>query len=474
MGLFQMAFALSTLQDSSKLRFSLHLEASPGVRNTSFVQVHEQFKGTNWHSLKVDPETANSWDNTHAPIEVQLLQSTGPWTLYLEGGIQRDIEAWYQDSHGANIPHNIDEVNISSTPEFWGQYQDSLFHLQLGQFQPRFGPSPERGVVISGPALHRGLETGLHFYGHQFTWFWSSLDPHLSAAEQEVQSTSPISNARGQVYNQAVKNLFVHRLDLRFGIIELGFMESVIIGGKQADFWEVQPFTVYHNNYPDGYGNNLLSLDFKLQVHPTTSLYGEIGLDDLTGGNAESSENSSNTIAWMLGTYYERPYLGGTLKNRLEIIKISPAYGNRDLTLLEYTQRQVIRSNYRHFDTHLGDEELFADTYIIDRPIGYDRGPDIQDLWWDISYARQTWGVSYQLGYLQKGYYDFNTPYQQGTNNPPGPTSPTLTEWRQQIIAHYLPFKTLSTSLGVLHRNQYQGGQDWALSLATSWYYSIY
>ncbi len=437
----------TSIGSQSEFHVGLNSSFNPGIRRATFNQEFDHYNhsnpGANWYALRVDSETAQSWQSQPHFIELSYLFQSGPWTLQAKGGLGRDIEAWYRDELGSNIPQGINELNINSTPQAFAQYQDDYFKFKIGQYQPIFGPTPKRSVTINSELIHKGLESRLQLGDASMTWFWSSLDPTLSTDEKKLQSQSLVSNARGATYTDELKSLYMHRLDYNLGKLELGIMESIIIGGKQASFWEIQPITVYHNNYPDGYANTLLSIDFKWTQNYNT-LFGEIGMDDLTGGNAESSENSSNIIAWRLGYQYERPYLGGKLKTQIEVVSVDPIYGNRDLPLLPFTQRQVLRSNYRDMEDL---EQKFVDTYVVDQPIGYLRGPDVMDYWWELSWENATWGFGYELGYLQKGNYDFSKKYNQATNNPKGPVSPIFKELRQTMDGFYiLPWRHWSQS----------------------------
>jgi hypothetical protein len=341
---------VNSLPDTSLFTFTL--SSQPGIRNASFLETFNTYtniNGTieNWHELKVNPETANSWRQNPSFIQFLYHQNFQPWSFHLNIGLQRDIEAWYWDPLGSNLPQEVDELNINTQPEFWVQYNSDHFHLQMGQFQPKIGPSQDRGVVVSGPLLHRGLQTQIQHQGFSFTWFWSSLDPHLSEPEQDLQATSPVSNARFQNYNELSKNLFLHRFDYQWSKLRIGMTETLLLGGKYPDFWETQPFTVYHNNYPDGYGNTMLAFDIDFTPNKQHRIFAEVSFDDLTGGGAEDENNSSNIMAYILGYHFDQEFGENTLSSRVEFIHVNPIYGNRDLPLLQYTQREVLRSNYR-------------------------------------------------------------------------------------------------------------------------------
>lgn len=438
-------------QDS--LHIKLNIPLGQGIRNRSLAETFNKRSDIEAYELKADAETVQDWKTSPPPLELYYHETLQNWSFHLHIGILRDFEAWYREEQGLQIPLNTNELNINAQPEFWASYDSHPVRFKLGQFQPHYSPSQDRGVVLSGPNLHKGIESSLSLRRFHFSWFWSSLDPHLNRQELEFQSTSPVVNAREVVYDQLSKNLFIHRLEYETQSLKIGMMECLLIGGKSPELWETQPFNVYHNNYPDGYGNTMLSFDFVYKFLKNNQVSGEISLDDLIGGPAEDKNTNSNIMAWNLSYLFTQKFPSGEFSAQLEYIHVDPSYGNRDLPLLQYTHREVLKSNFRSLDLVANPNLRFSDTYVVDHPIGYFRGPDVVDIWLDLAWSASRWRSNYQLGYLQKGAYDFDTPFKQSTNNPKVLTSPIWKEFRQSIGLEIKAWNAITFSTKFIYRS---------------------
>jgi hypothetical protein len=67
------------------------------------------------------------------------------------------------------------------------------------------------------------------------------------------------------------------------------------------------------------------------------------------------------------------------------------------------TSRKIYNSNFRE-----QGKPNFADMYIVDYPLGYRRGPDAIDLWWNIKYisANRKFNAELETAYLRQGDCD--------------------------------------------------------------------
>jgi hypothetical protein len=109
----------------------------------------------------------------------------------------------------------------------------------------------------------------------------------------------------------------------------------------------------------------------------------------------------------MVGYYHEletRNY--GKFSWRLDVVKTDPASNNSRLPLLKYTGRRNYRSNYRE----QGDSD-YADAYFVDYPIGYRRGGDALDLWFDMNWKWSVHSATLTLAWLRQGDKELYTDY---------------------------------------------------------------
>ena len=92
---------------------------------------------------------------------------------------------------------------------------------------------------------------------------------------------------------------------------------------------------------------------------------------------------------------------------------------NSKLPLLKYTSRRNYRSNYRE-----QDDPDYADAYFVDYPIGYRRGADALDMWFDFGWQYGHHSLSLTLAWLRQGdkemYTDYNVALDGGDMAPSG------------------------------------------------------
>jgi len=74
------------------------------------------------------------------------------------------------------------------------------------------------------------------------------------------------------------------------------------------------------------------------------------------------------------------------------------------------TSRKIYNSNFRE-----QGKPNFADMYIVDYPLGYRRGPDAVDLWWNLKYisADKTFSAELESAYLRQGDCEIYSDHQK-------------------------------------------------------------
>jgi len=78
--------------------------------------------------------------------------------------------------------------------------------------------------------------------------------------------------------------------------------------------------------------------------------------------------------------------------------------------LQKMTSRKIYNSNFRH-----QADPNFADMYIVDYPLGYRRGPDAVDLWWNLKYisASKKFSAELESAYLRQGDCEIYSEHQE-------------------------------------------------------------
>jgi hypothetical protein len=107
--------------------------------------------------------------------------------------------------------------------------------------------------------------------------------------------------------------------------------------------------------------------------------------------------------------------------------------------------RTVYRSNYR-----AQEDKDYADRYVVDYPLGYKRGPDALDLWWNLDYLspNKKWGAAWEFGWLRQGACKLYSNYDEcGKESAPSGVVERLLQY--DLSGWWQPWKFLRAYLGV-------------------------
>jgi len=154
------------------------------------------------------------------------------------------------------------------------------------------------------------------------------------------------------------KRFSSHRLDVNLtSRLNLGFYETVIYGGRW-DLSYINPVMFLrgaeHNN--GDHDNAAMGADFRLFVHRSHSIYGELFIDDITTSKL-GTDWYGNKLAWQFGTFLVEPFGYADTDFRIEYTRIQPWV---------YTHQYAINV-YDHYGSALGysagpnSDELFAE-----------------------------------------------------------------------------------------------------------------
>ncbi len=445
--LFLNSFAQDSLTFAGSIRNSLNWGTS--FSKLSFKDTVEKYDG-NWRALRSDPEDLRSWRANPSLLTFDF--KVEMYNFYLTGElpIHKDFEAQYQNSHWGNLPTGLNEVDFNLPEKSLIGYHYALGEVKFGRFQKTFGPSPERGVSLSSTHARDAINSFWDFGQFHAEIYFAALNPWLtnskdtSLSEVYQQSNNVPKSQRKRIYDTPAKNLMVHQLGWHHPQFHLNLTEYAIIGGRVPGLKEYSPFTAWHNNYGNGYTNSSLALDFEWRPS-WGSAYFEINLDDINAGytGGEGGTERPTTLAYLLGVKHLIQLENITFENRLEWVYVDPSFGLHDLPLLQATDRQVLTSSYRD-----RSKPNYADHYIIDTPLGYYRGPDVVDLWWNFKMTSPLFEFSSQMGWLRKGQ---NTPYTLYNLRYRSDTAPSGTLLQEGLAQQKFTWKftnEISTSIG--------------------------
>jgi len=375
------------------------------------VDTMENF-GSNWRALRIPLQTARYFETLEPFFALDLdANYKDDFLIYAEFPLRRDIEAWYQDGYKRTYTVDASELDLNVPTEAWGQWNNPAGFVKFGRFKPEMSPTPN-SIILGGAPHHDAVHWKFAAGIARYDFLISSLNPWLSKEEKEEQKTITIPNARGRVYDEPTKNLLLHRVGVEGNFGYFSIIEQSLIGGKNLEFRDASPFTAWHNNF--SYGYSKMSTAFEAGVRPvkTAEFYWQMVMEDIQSPVGEVEGDKGYTTLAFLAGYKQKIPIGiyGEIESRMDAVRTDPQYNNNKVPLQKMTSRKIYNSNFR-----AQSKPNFADMYIVDYPLGYRRGPDALDLWWNIKYisADKKFGAELESAYLRQGDCEIYSDHQK-------------------------------------------------------------
>ncbi|SHK19046.1 hypothetical protein [Fibrobacter sp. UWB12] len=383
--------------------------------------------GKNWRGLRIPLETARSYEERVEPFFMLSFRAGYKnFHFLLEAPLRKDLEAWYNSELKTNFTYKPSELDINVPINAYAKWDNSVGFVQFGRFDPEDLKISKNDVFLGGLPYHDGIHWNLKIGIFRYDFLLSSLNAWLfydvinhetgcppegseAYAQKCTQPGHQVSNQRNRTYTENVKNLVFHRLGVDTRKFWLYLVEQSMIGGKSLEFRSFNPFMYWHDNYATGYTSAATSVELGYKTSNGAKFYTQINMEDIASPVGEDKKMGTNRsiINYMVGYYHEletRNY--GKFSWRLDVVKTDPAAGNSRLPLLKYTGRRNYRSNYRE----QGDSD-YADAYFVDYPVGYRRGGDALDLWFDMNWKWSVHSASLTLAWLRQGDKEIYTDY---------------------------------------------------------------
>ena len=394
--------SISTLQ-KFKLKLNFNLNSFPQIKESSFDSVIEYKSGGT--SIYVDKETAKAWENIPSLMNLEFGFAQNDW-LSFDGVVylRKDIEAWYKDKNSTNIFLSTREfdMNVPFISKLNLKYDE--LNIRIGRFPFSLNQNSNRSVSISGSPYDDAISVNYSKSNITFDYYFANLNSWLHnqylrnySSEYFRQNSFVLYQQRERIYNEQIKTIVAHKINYQYENINIGISELSVIGGKTPTITEINPFSIWHNDYNDGFTNSMFSFEGAVKINQH-KIYAEIAFDDLISGMNESGADSKNIYAYLIGSefVFSNPYQNIILK--IEAINVNPYFGNHDIPLLKFISRRIYNSNFRH-----RSEINYGDTYFVDYPIGYYRGPDVIDFWLDFIFESEKFNFKNEFGWLRNG-----------------------------------------------------------------------
>ncbi len=166
-----------------------------------------------------------------------------------------------------------------------------------------------------GPGYHGGLAVSRNMPATEMI--------KLSSRFRRFQFTSAHAFLRSGL---GAKYLAAHRLDLMIMPgLHLGGTESVIYGNRDVELAYLNPIMPYQvaEHHLGDKDNNMLSVDITTTLIPSTKLYGEFFIDDMTSTQS-LTKYYGNKFAFLLGGLWSDPLRLANVDVRFEYAHIEP------------------------------------------------------------------------------------------------------------------------------------------------------
>jgi len=366
------------------------------------VDTMEKFFGGDWRALRVPLQTARYFETLEPFFALDLgANYKDDFLIHAEFPLRRDLEAWYQDSYKRTYTFKASELDLNVPTKAWAEWNNPAGFVKFGRFKPELAPTPNTLILGGAPhhdAIHWKFKAGVARYDLLLV----SLNAWLTEDEKKEQHDVQIPNARGRVYEEPTKNLLLHKVGVEGSFGYISIIEQSLIGGKNLEFRDFSPFIAWHNNFSHGYSK--ISTAFEAGVRPAklSEFYWQAVLEDIQSPVGEvKGDKGYTTLAFLTG-YKQKIPLGnyGELESRIDAVRTDPHFNNNKVPLQKMTSRKVYSSNFREQNTGVA-----ADMYIVDYPLGYRRGPDAIDLWWNLKYIStdKNFNAELESAYLRQG-----------------------------------------------------------------------
>ncbi|MCL1957897.1 MAG: hypothetical protein FWF63_11285 [Fibromonadales bacterium] len=406
--LFLTAIALGS--DFAKVKVNFGVWGAPTSRFFA-ADTMEKF-GSNWMALRVPLQTARYFETLEPFFAIDLdANYKDNFLIHSEFPLRRDIEAWYKDSYKRTYTYEPSELDLNVPTEAWGQWNNPTGFVKFGRFKPEMAPTPNT-IVLGGAPHHDAIHWKFALGMGRYDFFISSLNPWLTESEKEEQRTVTIPNARGRVYDEPTKNLLLHKVGIDGDFGYFSIIEQSLIGGKNLEFRDFSPFVAWHNNFSYGYSKMSVALEAGLRPAKKSEFYWQAAMEDIQSPVGEVEGDKGYTTLAFLAGYKQKIPLGiyGEIESRIDAVRTDPHFNNNKVPLQKMTSRKIYNSNFRE-----QGKPNFADMYIVDYPLGYRRGPDAIDLWWNLKFisADKTFSAELESAYLRQGDCEIYSDHQK-------------------------------------------------------------
>ncbi len=427
----------------------LDLASLSELGRETYLQLKEQLASEGEFQIA---DTLSVEANVIGTVEAYVKQN--PDSLWQHGYEERQsmarfpVEFWFLDSLYAKMDLSMTEnpgmVSVSDnyTNVFSGERNfaeldwnvplntvvslgNTHWNIVYGRHQMKWGAGTTGDLLVSDfPDYYDNLTAHLYWDNFKYTVTYINMDAFAAGDETEPY------------FIDAYKAFYAHRFDVRmFDVVRLSLTESIMFGNRRPELRQVNPFFVFHNLFPDKYGNVGVLLELAVTPMKGLNLYGELASTEIE--TKLDGPGRPTSMGYLVGALASTPTRIGYMGLNAEYVHTDPWLYNRDTNLTKYTYHRLARSNFPN-----------PREWIV-KPFGYYLGPDTRMIFVGASLQKpKSYSVELGLYHYVQGELSLDVEYLSLDDNyvstPSGDTS------RQnvfQLSADYTPLSGLYAGL---------------------------
>lgn len=374
-------------------------------------------------------------------------------------------------------------IDLDTTFNFKGgvSVSNSFSGLTLARNKLDFGPGHWSSAGFNKQVPYWDyINAWFSYKGFTASQYLITLDPVLSNADEKAITDGtytvngePVTdyNENDQGYNDRAKTVIIHELAYQpFDVLTFRLGELNLLGGKNLEVKNLNPFIVYHSYYGENYMNMAMFVSVEWDYVPSATCYIDGSIDDLVSPiEAEVSYAPPPAFSILAGNDYTFNVEDISLRFITEAAYVSATYGQK----VKPYKTMYSRHTYIDFTTSSGYRNY------VDYPLGYYMGVDLIDFHNRIEYKEDdfTAGLDYQFSILGERNIHSEHPFSAADDSQIGWFPTGIPEYRHEVSfdCSYFPNKTISvTTAGfvLLSFNDTHEPDitqfDWGVSLSVS------
>ena len=231
----------------------------------------------------------------------------------------------------------------------------------------------------------------------KISFAYIGLDAWLTGAEEDIDNDAAYENGLAggyENYQEQFKAFLAHRTEFRITErLNLTVNEAIVFGNKFLNITELNPMFVFHNLFSPEYSNAIASLEADYTLARGLNIYAQLAVDEFQVPGVEGEDTRPGANGLLSGLKFIKPVDTGYITFNSEFAFTDPYFYNRWHPLTRFTNRRRMWSN------------IEPDGYeYINKPIGYEHGPDAIIMFSKIEYAhKDIYTASLETRYSLKG-----------------------------------------------------------------------